>query len=322
VLDLSIWRPGPYATQLLAGMGADVIKVEPPGGDPMRTYRELFEELHAGKRSVVLDLKQPRDRSRALELAAGAHVVVEGWRPGVAARLGVGEDDVRAMSPAVVYCSVSGYGQTGALVERPGHDVNYQAMAGTLAPDGGEPVVAALPVADLAGGMAAALAICAALVRQVRTGTGERIDLAMADVLATWTGSARPTADGVDPAVRGVPGYGVFATADGHVALGIISEQHFWTALCDALDLDAPGDLTFTARCAQVDDLQADIAAALRRRRRDDIVESLGAAGVPISPVLSRAEIVTLPHFAARDVFPHRERAPLLDEHPDATWFG
>src|SRR2546430_12665148 len=98
VLDLSVWRPGPYATQLLAEIGADVIKVEPPGGDPMRTFPELFASLSANKRSVVLDLKSPEGRSHAVGLAASADVVIEGWRPGVAARLGVGYDDVRAVN--------------------------------------------------------------------------------------------------------------------------------------------------------------------------------------------------------------------------------
>src|SRR6266487_3505563 len=107
VLDLTIWRPGPYATHLLAEIGADVLKVEPPGGDPMRAYPALFASLSANKRSIVLDLKADSDRARALELAAGADVVVEGFRPGVVARLGVGPDDVQRVNPTVVYCSVS-----------------------------------------------------------------------------------------------------------------------------------------------------------------------------------------------------------------------
>ena len=158
VLDLSIWRPGPYATQLLAEIGADVIKIEPPGGDPMRRYPELFVSLNANKRSIVLDLKDAADRARALDLAGEADVVVEGFRPGVTDRLGVGYGDVLAVNPTVIYCSVSGMGQDGPLAGLPGHDLNYQAWAGVLAPDGGPPVVPAVPLADLAGGMAAAFA--------------------------------------------------------------------------------------------------------------------------------------------------------------------
>src|SRR6202040_3077146 len=110
-----------------------------------------------------------------------------------------------------------------------GHDLNYQAWAGVLAPDGGPPVVPAVPIADLAGGMAAAFAVCAAAVRRLRTGEGERIDVAMSDVLATWTGAVRPQARDVDTTARGVPGYGTFRTADGRdLALGVLTEDHFW----------------------------------------------------------------------------------------------
>src|SRR5277367_1692761 len=111
VLDLSIWRPGPYATSLLVPLGADVLKVEPPGGDPMRQYPGLFARLHVNKRSIVLDLKRQPDRRRLAELAAQADVVVEGYRPGVAGRLGAGYDELRAVNPQLVYCSISGMGQ-------------------------------------------------------------------------------------------------------------------------------------------------------------------------------------------------------------------
>ncbi len=301
VLDLSIWRPGPYATQLLAELGADVIKVEPPGGDPMRGYPDLFANLNVNKRSIVLDLKSEPGVRRAHELAVAADVVVEGFRPGVAARLSVGYDELHALNPSVVYCSVSGLGQDGDLAQVTGHDLNYQAWAGVLAPDGGDPVVPAVPIADLAGGMAAAFAICAALVRRERSGDGERIDVAMADVLATWTGAVRPQASGVDPSARGVAGYGTFATADGrHLVLGVLTEDHFWQPLCAALGLDDCAELGFVERMARVPQLQALIAGAIARRDRDDLVAELMALGVPAAPVLDRAEMVALPHFTQR----------------------
>jgi crotonobetainyl-CoA:carnitine CoA-transferase CaiB-like acyl-CoA transferase len=342
VLDLSIWRPGPYATQLLAGLGADVIKVEPPGGDPMRRYAGLFASLHTDKRSVVLDLKDEADRDRALALAAGADVFIEGYRPGVAERLGVGYDAVRDVNPTIVYCSVSGMGQAGPLAMIPGHDLNYGAWAGVLAPDGGAPVVPAIPVADLSGGMAAAFTICAALVRRDRTGEGERIDVAMADVLATWTGTVAPVAEGTDPTVRGVPGYGTFATADGRwVALGVVSEDHFWSSLSGVLGLDDAADLGFEDRVARLDELQARIATAIEMRERDALVDALLAADVPAAPVLDRTEMTEQAHFRERGVvtsrawadpadgFPvrlehhpagTREPPPELGEHQDATF--
>jgi crotonobetainyl-CoA:carnitine CoA-transferase CaiB-like acyl-CoA transferase len=338
VLDLSIWRPGPYATQLLAEVGADVLKVEPPGGDPMRSYPELFAVLNAGKRGVVLDLKAAAGRAEALALAADADVVVEGFRPGVVDRLGVGYDAVRSVNASVVYCSVSGLGQDGPLASASGHDLNYQAWAGTLAPEGREPVVPAIPVADLAGGMAAAFAITAAAFRRSFTGEGEHVDVAMADVLASWTGAARPRATGVDASARNVPGYGVFATADGgFVTLGIVTEDHFWSSLCDALGLGDAARLPFLERMTRIDELQASIASAIAKKPRDDLVATLLAANVPAAPVLSRDEMLDLDHFRARGLVQprpslghpvrfsaHKSRplaaAPGLDEHRSARF--
>jgi crotonobetainyl-CoA:carnitine CoA-transferase CaiB-like acyl-CoA transferase len=320
VVDLTIWRPGPYATQLLGELGADVCKIEPPGGDPMRAYPELFRRLNVNKRSVVLDLKRPGGRAQALALAAGADVVVESFRPGVAARLGVDYGAVRGVNPAVVYCSLSGMGQTGPLASAPGHDLNFQAWGGALAPVGGEPVVAAVPIADLAGGLAAAFAICAALVRRRERGEGERIDCAIADVMATWTGAERPVADGAGAGARGVPGYGVFASSDGHVALGVLTEDHFWTALCDALGLVDCRDLPFPERTARLPELQARIGAAIALHRRDDVCAMLLAAGVPAAPVLDREEVVRHEHFVARAVMSADARATgalvRFEDHP------
>jgi len=341
ILDFTIWRPGPYATQLLGELGADIIKVEPPGGDPMRAYPGLFASLSVNKRSIVLDLKSDDGRRHALELASDADVVCEGYRPGVAARLGIGYDDVRAVNGRVVYCSLSGMGQTGALSTAPGHDLNFQAWSGALAPEGGDPVSAAVPIADLGGGLAAAYAVCAALVRQQRTNEGEHIDVAMGDLLASWTGAVPPRATGVDPDARGVPGYGMFRCRDGYVALGIITEDHFWSALCDALGFDDARDLGWLERMRMTAPLQARIAAALASRDRDEVAHELLAAGVPASPVLDRKEMLELQHFAARDVVTvdgsgapatgHPVRfvnhpaartsaAPAVDEHRDAKF--
>jgi len=306
ILDFSIWRPGPYATQLLAELGADICKVEPPGGDPMHAYPDLYEELNVRKRCIELDLKSGEGRADALALAVGVDVVVEGYRPGVADRLGIGYDAIRAVNPRVIYCSISGLGQIGPLAFASGHDLNYQAWSGALAPDGGTPVMAAVPIADLAGGLAAAFAISAAVVRQLRTGEGDHIDVAMSDVLATWTGAVTPTAKGVDSSqARGVPGYGIFPTADGKfVTLAIISEDHFWRPLCDALGLDDVRALSFLDRMPRQPELQARIAAAILTRDRDELVDELLAAGVPAAPALSRDEMLALAH--------HRERGAVV----------
>ena len=303
ILDFTIWRPGPYATQLLAELGAEVLKVEPPGGDPMRVYAGLFASLSADKRSVVLDLKEQAGRARALELAAEADIVVEGYRPGVADRLGIGYDAVRAVNESVIYCSVSGLGQDGPLSQASGHDINYLAWSGALAPEGGPPREPAVPVADLSGGMAAAFAICAAVVRKLKTGEGERIDVAMADVLATWTGAVAPQAEGTDEGARGVPpGYGTFETAGSeHVAVGVLTEDHFWRPLCSVLDLDDDiASLSFVDRMARGGELQTRVADAIRKRNRDELVGELLAVGVPVAPVFDRSAMVGLRHFVER----------------------
>ena len=323
VLDLSIWRPGPYATSLLVALGADVLKVEPPGGDPMRQYAGLFESINAGKRSIELDLKDGDGRDRAMALAMESDVLVEGFRPGVMARLGLDADTVRGANRALVYCSISGYGQTDFRAHLPGHDVNYQAWAGALAPEGGTARVSALPIADLAGGMAAAFGICAAVLGRHATGEGSYLDVSMTDVLATWTGRIG-SADGDSgggPAPSGpVPGYGIFDTADGgQVALGVISEQHFWTNLCAELGLDDLAPLTFSERSARGAEAQGAVTKAIAERCRDELVTALTAVAVPVAPVLDRKGMVTsapFPPFPIRLALPEvGNGAPALDQH-------
>ena len=318
VLDLSIWRPGPYATSLLCALGADVVKVEPPGGDPMRHYAGLFEEINAGKRSVVLDLKTPAGRERAEALATEADVLVEGFRPGVMARLGLDESRLRPVNSGLVYCSISGYGQEGDRALVPGHDVNYQAWSGALVPEGGRATMPPLPVADLAAGMSAAFGVCAALAGRTTTGRGARLDISMTDVLSTWTGRAGPTPAGTAPTT--VPGYGLFATADGRqVSLGVVDEAHFWAALCTVLERPDLAGLEFAARTADGEALQAEIAAAVATRRCGELVDALLAAGVPAAPVLDRSamlEAAEFPPFPIRlDTALSSGRVPLLDEH-------
>ncbi|MGQ0826238.1 MAG: CaiB/BaiF CoA transferase family protein [Actinomycetota bacterium] len=305
VVDAGIWRPLPYATQLLADLGADVCKIEPPGGDPMRAFPELFRDIASNKRSVLLDLRTDEGRAAAWELAAKADVFCEGWRPGVAARLGVSEPDIRRVNASIVYCSLSGYGQTGPFVDTPGHDVNYQALAGALAPRGdADPTISRVPIADLAAGTFAALAICAAWVRQCRSGEGEYIDLAMADVIASWVGPADASAmRGRAERVRGSPGYGVFQCADGQwLTLGVIAEDDFWRAVCDALALDGLRDLDHAARLDRIDDCNAGVTDAIARLDRDEAVARLTAAGAPVAPVLTPAEMAAHEHFRSRGV--------------------
>ncbi len=287
----------------------------------MRHYADLFDVINAGKRSIELDLKDGDDRSRALELAAVADVIVEGFRPGVMARLGLDYEAARRANPAVVYCSISGYGQSDPRAPLPGHDVNYQAWAGALSPEGGSAHMPPLPIADLASGLSGAFGICAALLGRDATGEGTYLDVSMTDVMSTWTGpsggSEEPREDGPPQAV---PGYGLFTTAEGgQVALGVVNEQHFWSRLCAALELDDLAGLDFAERTARGDELQRAVRAAVTTHGRDELVTALLAAGVPASPVLDRKEMLAGPSLPG---FPIRLGAPVvsgpvpgLDQH-------
>ena len=300
VLDFSVWRPMPHATQILADLGAEVLKVEPPGGDPMRAYPDIFASVARGKRSIVLNLRSADGRARALALAGDADVVCEGWRPGVAERLGVDHATVVAVNPAVIYCSVSGYGQSGPMRDRPGHDVNFQALGGALAArltDDAAPRIPRLPVADLESGTLSALLICAAWARRAHTGLGERIDVAMADVVAWWVGAHDPPASGA----TGSPGYGLFRTRDDRwLALGVLSEARLWEATCRALDLDHLAATTFEERLARTDEVNQVLTDRIAQLDRNDALGRLVDHGAPVSPVLSAAETSHDPHFRAR----------------------
>ena len=306
ILDAGIWRPVPHATQLLADLGADVLKIEPPGTDPMRTFPDIFRDVASHKKSIVLDLRSDAGKARALELAARADVFCEGWRPGVAERLGVGYDALRAVNPSIIYCSVSGYGQTGALTALPGHDVNYQALAGAMARASGleDPAVPRVPIADLAAATVAALAISAAWANRLRTGEGEYIDVAMTDVVASWIGprSGNAIKGRAEPS-RGSTGYGVFRCADGGwIALGVIAEDHLWTAVCDGLGIAELGALRHFERLDGYEECQGAVIAACAALPRDTVVERLTTAGAPVTPVLTPEEMGEHPHFRERGV--------------------
>jgi crotonobetainyl-CoA:carnitine CoA-transferase CaiB-like acyl-CoA transferase len=327
VLDAGIWRPVPHATQLLADLGATVVKLEPPGGDPMRGFPEIFHDVAAGKRSVVVDLRSDEGHALALSIARDAHVFTEGWRPGVAARLGVGYDDIKAVNATVVYGSLSGYGQTGPLAAVPGHDLNYQALAGAIAArDRSEaPRIPILPVADLAGAAMLALALCAAWARHLQTGEGEYVDVSMTDVVASWRGGSSSTrVAGRDEPMRGSAGYGVFRCSDGvWLTLGVIAEDHFWAAVCDAIGLPELRDVAYTDRLSRVEELNDRVAGALGNIASDDALRALRAAGAPVAPVLT-PETATRPDGFPAQLAMHstrpRRRAPDLDEHHGNPW--
>jgi crotonobetainyl-CoA:carnitine CoA-transferase CaiB-like acyl-CoA transferase len=250
VLDLSRLLPGPYCTLLLADLGAEVIKIEDcEAGDYIRAMGPFVEgqsayflALNPGKKSVSLNLKSAAGRALFLKLAATAQVVVEGFRPGTVERLGVGYDAVRTVNPAVVYCSISGHGQTGPDRDRTGHDLNFQARTGMLdlcGSRGTGPAIAPVQIADLSSAMFAAAGILAHLREGERTGTGRYIDIGMYDSALAWM--VMPVAEhsagerggrGRLPLTGKHPCYNVYATRDGRSVSLAALEPKFWQAFC------------------------------------------------------------------------------------------
>ncbi len=259
VLDLTRLLPGPYATQILLELGAQVDKCEDPrAGDYLRLMpphasdshmNVTFVALNRGKRSIVLDLKDERGKEAFRRLVCGYDVLVEGFRPGVMESLGLGPDTLRSLHPRLVYCSISGYGQDGPLRDRAGHDLNYLARAGVLGlsgPPAGPPAVPPVQIADLAGGgQRAVIAILAALIGRGDDGEGREIDVSMCEgamalaafglttSLAGWDSRF-----GQGGLAGGVAVYGTYRTKDGrYVALACL-EPKFWARFCDGVGLD------------------------------------------------------------------------------------
>ena len=326
VLDLSAQLPGPYASQLLLDLGARVVKVERPGtGDRARSLPPIFLGVNRGKRSIAIDLKDRRGTSLVCRLAERSDVVLEGFRPGVADRLGVGYAALSEVNAALVYCSISGFGQTGPYRARPGHDANYMAAAGALDPD--DPRVAPLPIADLASGTFAALAVTAALYRARDTGKGAHVDLAMSDAILSWMATRmnpeRMPAHGRDIASV-VPCYGVFETSDGrHLVLGIAHEDHFWSRFCEAADLPEYAALSGPERIARREEIGARLKLLFSQRTLDAWLRHLPVDALPVTPVQTIEEVRADAHHRARgslftldDVWQTRSPWPRGAEHP------
>lgn len=321
VVDLSQFLPGPMMTVMMADHGAEVIKVEPAAGDPARdqapfdTYGDRehsvwFANLNRGKRSVVLDLKSDEGKNVLRELIAKADVFVEGFRPRVMKRLGFDYESVRAIRPGIVYCSISAFGQEGALAHHPAHDMAVQALAGFLAvndgPDG-TPVVPGAPSADMAAGLTALSAVLMALVGRERTGEGAYIDCAMFDSLLPWcahtAGSA--IAGGESPAsasqrsLGGAAFYQIYETSDGkHIALGG-REIKFARNLLSALGREEMLPIA-EAPAGEQGDLIAFLRETFAARTRDQWVEWFADKDVAFSPVLDFREAFDQPHIAER----------------------
>jgi alpha-methylacyl-CoA racemase len=326
VLDFSTLLPGPLASLILAEAGAEVIKVERPGrGEDMRAYPPLidgtgggFAMLNRGKKSLAVDLRAEGGARALLALAPQIDIVIEQFRPGVMRRLGVGYEAWREANPRIIYCAITGYGQTGPRAQAAGHDLNYAAETGMLSLATGADGAPGMPpalIADIgAGSYPAVINILLALRRRDASGEGCFIDVAMTDNLFTFLfwglamghGTGAWPRPGGERLTGGSPRYRIYRTADGrHLAVGAL-EDKFWQAFCAVAGIPEP--LRDDAR-----DPQATIAAVARAvaaKSSDQWHEALGAADACCSVVRTLEEAVRDLHFRARGLFDREVKLP------------
>jgi crotonobetainyl-CoA:carnitine CoA-transferase CaiB-like acyl-CoA transferase len=341
VLDLTRILAGPTCTQLLGDLGADVVKVERPGeGDDTRKWGPPYVEGRDGeptresayylssnrnKRSVAIDIARPEGQALVRSLLGGCQVLVENFKVGGLARYGLDEPSLRPDFPALVYCSITGFGQTGPYAPRAGYDFLAQGLGGIMSVTGepdGEPVKVGVGIADVMCGMYATVAILAALRHAEATGEGQHLDVALLDTQVAWlvnegtnyllSGRVPRRLGNEHPNI--VP-YKVFATADGHVILAVGNDGQFrrWCGFAGAPELaDDPRFLTNPLRVANREALYALMPAAMRRLTTDAWVEGLAARGVPCSPVNTIDRVFEDPQVRARGMrvdLPHPEAA-------------
>lgn len=311
VVDFSTLLPGPMASLMLAEAGADVIKVERPGrGDEMRSYVPRFGALSAnfailnrGKEAIALDLKDPGDLAQAKALAREADVVIEQFRPGVMARLGLSYEELAAENPRLIYCSITGYGQTGPKVNVAAHDMNYLAEAGllSLVVDGeGKPSLPHTPIADIGGGAyPAVINILLALAERQHTGKGRYLDVSMSDnifpfmywALANNARGEPPRPSG-ELITGGSPRYDVYRTLDGRWLAAAPLESQFWTRFCTLVGVAESAD-------------RAAVAAAIATRSAEQWMKLFEGEDVCCTLVATVEEATRDPQFVARNLFSH-----------------
>lgn len=310
VLDLTRLLPGPLCTSHLARLGAEVIKIEDTGAGDYASpgVRRL---TNAGKRSLRIDLKQPEGLAVLKRLCATAQVLVEGFRPGVMARLGAGYGVLAGINPALVFCSITGYGQDGPYRDEPGHDINYAALTGVADQVGSAegPALSNLPLADLMGGtLSSAMGILAALFDAQRSGQGRHVDIAMADAvlahavmpMAGLLAHGAPAPTGTDVLTGGLACYGLYATQDGrHVALGAL-EDKFWSTVCERLGHPEWATLHRRRDPGVQAALRADLARVFASQPLRHWATLFDSAQACVSPVLRLHEALEHPHLVAR----------------------
>ncbi len=326
VLDFSTLLPGPLASLLMADAGAEVVKIErPETGDAMRSYSRVpaldhacFSLLNRGKRSIAIDLKDPASRTRLAPLVERADVIIEQFRPGVMDRLGLSYTAVAKLNPRIVYCSITGYGQTGPSRNQAGHDLTYLAETGLLDLSCGTtstPVIPPALIADIAGGAYPALFnILLALMERERTGIGRQLDISMTDnlmpflywALAQGLGTGSWPQNGAERITGGSPRYRLYATADGKFLAAAPLEDPFWHNFCEAIGLEDK------LRLPQADQrsVAARVETIVRSKVASEWAERLGASDTCCAIVATVQQALDHPHFRARGLWERQVTGP------------
>jgi crotonobetainyl-CoA:carnitine CoA-transferase CaiB-like acyl-CoA transferase len=323
VLDFTTLLPGPLATLMLAEAGAEVVKVERPHGDDMRHFPPFqhnqsvaFALLNRGKKSLILDLKSEEGRAELTALLETADILVEQFRPDVMQRLGLDYAAVKARNPRIVYCSITGYGQSGPRAQEAGHDLNYVGQTGLLSLQAGlrqHPVVPPALIADIAGGsLPAVINILLALRQRDLTGAGCHLDIAMTDAMFTfgwralsgYWASGSLAASGQGELTGDTPRYHLYPTKDGGIVACAALEDHFWQRFASVIGLDA----ALTDDTRDPAGTMTAVAAIIARRSGADWAPVFAKADCCVTMVRSLDEALRDPHFIARGLFAHKVR--------------
>lgn len=310
VIESALQYPGPFCGMLLAQLGAEVVKLELPGiGDPARTLPKFFNSINCNKKSVTLNLKTTEGKKIFHRLIRTYDVFMEGFRPGVSNRLGIDYPTLIKLNPRLIYCSITGYGQDGPYRDKPGHDLNYQAISGLLGscfkqPDNGyyHPGIA---IADVSSGLFAAISILSALFHRKKTGDGTYIDFSMTDglisLLSTHFGSCSEANNLLKTKDAG---YGLFKTSDEkYIALGIAYEDWFWDRLCIAMGVEQMQGLNKMKRRQNRNELVAKLSQIFIKKTQKEWMNLFASTDIPVSAVKDIDEVLSDPHFNGRQMF-------------------
>lgn len=287
VLELTFFYPA-YCCEILAELGADVIKIEPPQGDPMRYRKRVYASFNKNKKILKLNLKEDEGRRKFLKIAKNVDVIVESFTPGVVKRLGIDYERVKEVNPSIIYCSISGFGQDHELKELPTHDINLVAFSGIAKISGGDPKI---QISDFSSALYAVISILSAYIRKIKSGEGCYIDISMLDSafasIPLYTSEILNNSE-MDDFERN-PGYKIYKVKDGEISIGILNENHFWKALCSALSLKY-SELELEKRKERFEEISQEIQRKLMKFSTKDVEKIFREGRIPYGIVKSVRE--------------------------------